>query len=167
MITHRPPKPDGARRRLLLIALAMVCVVAGCGGQSGTKTTANPFAFHPSAGKPTVLADPTMHKLFGLVYGENYPTGNARTLRHDLAHGPAIDVFSSTDRRALTQLQHSGIIEKPIPFATRGKSTAYLAVIKRSHKKKVARGFIATVLASPAYITQTGFTPLPARTTSK
>ncbi len=37
----------------------------------------NPFAFRPSAGKPTVLADPTMRKLFGLVYGENYPTGGA------------------------------------------------------------------------------------------
>jgi hypothetical protein len=141
-------------------------VIGGCGSQSGA-TTSNPFAFRPSAGKPTVLADPIMRKLFGLVYGENYPTGDARTLTHDFAHGPAIDVFSSTDLPALKRLQRAGILEKAIPFATHGKTTAYLAIVTRSHKKKLAQAFIATVLASTVEIISTGFQPLPARATTK
>jgi hypothetical protein len=127
----------------------------------------NPFAFRPSASQPTVLADPTMRTLFGLVYGENYPTGDASTLRHDLAHGPAIDVFSSKDLRALKRLQRAGVLEKPIPFATRGKATAYLALVRSSHKKRLAQDFIASVLGSPVYITAAGFQPLPARATTK
>jgi hypothetical protein len=102
-----------ARGRTLTAVLLTALVIAGCG--TPTRTDVSPFAFRPSAGKPTVLADPTMYKLFGLVYGENYPTGDARTLRHDVAYGPAIDVFSSTDLRALKRLQRAGVLEKPIP----------------------------------------------------
>ena len=155
------------RGRSLAAVLLTALVIAGCGSQSGATRTVNPFAFRPSASQPTVLADPTMRKLFGLVYGENYPTGNARTLRHDLAHGPAIDVFSSTDLRALKRLQRAGVLEKPIPFATHGKATAYLAIVRASHKQKLAQEFIASVLGSPVYITAAGFQPLPARATTK
>ena len=168
MASDLMPGPTGRPCKLAFaVVLLTALVIAGCGSQSGaTRTDARRFAF-PSADEPTVLADPTMRKLFGLNYGENYPTGDARTLKHDLASWPAIDVFSSTDLRALKRLQVAGVLEKPIPFATRGKATAFLAIVSSSHKKRLAQDFIASVLGSPVYLTDAGFQPLPARGTGK
>jgi hypothetical protein len=120
---------------LIAAAVAVALTIAGCGGGATSAHHQNPFAFHPSAGQPTVLADPTMRKLFGLVYGQNYPIGDARVLLHDLAHGMAIDVFSTTNLRQLGRLEHDGVLEKPTPFATRGAATAYLAIVRRSNKR--------------------------------
>lgn len=48
------------RGRPLNAVLLTAFVIAGCG--SATRTDVNLFVFQPSAGKPTVLADPTMRR---------------------------------------------------------------------------------------------------------